>query len=345
MYNKRIVVDLDDTICKTKKRDFENATPITPVIEKINYFYNLGFEIIIQTARGQISCNGDYKKADKKYRKQVENWLDSNKVKYHELTFNKVLAQFYIDDKALSPSLFSALETNEMSGRSGDFIIRAGNYVYKTTKKAKDELNWYAISGANFSSYKTPKINSLVGDTICMDYINDIKENKFYSILPHLKKTINEYKSSRIGSKDWRGYVSRVKKHIEKNNLPSNILKKLINIEKIMVAESSFSHGDLTLENIIYDGSFYLIDSIFNKQLYSSYLIDISKMLYSLKSNNMIEEYNYLMYYYIEENDFDAYFLTLLESTHWIRVYSYLKDDYEKEIYLKQITEYDELFK
>lgn len=345
MYNKRIVIDLDDTICTTKDRDFANSKPKKNVIDKVNYFYSLNFEIIIQTARGQISCKGDYLKADKKYRSQIENWLRINGVKYHELTFNKILAQFYIDDKSLTPYAFSSLKTETMSGKSGDFIIRAGDFVYKTTKKVKDELGWYAISESNFKSYKTPAITSVVGETICMEYVGGNEENKFYSILPHIKSTLNEYKASKIGNNDWSSYVSRVGNHIKKNNLPNNLIKKLIGLEDIMIEESSFSHGDLTLENTIYNGDLYLIDSIFNKEIYSSYLLDISKLLYSLKVNNMNDEYDYLIHYYTEKNDFNTYFLTLLEATHWIRVYSYLKDDYEKEIYLKQIKKYDEFFK
>ena len=345
MHSKRIVIDLDDTISYTINRDFENAKPFLHVIKKINYFYSIGFEIIIQTARGQLSCNGDYKKADKKYRKQIENWLKLNDVKYHELNFNKILAQFYIDDKALTPSKFSKMKTEEMRGRSGDYLIRAGDYVYKTTKKSKEELNWYAISEVNFKSYRTPEIVSLVGETICMEYLEDIKENKFYSILPYLKNILNDYKSSKIGNNDWKGYIIRVENHIKKNNLPKNIIKKLENINEIMIEESSFSHGDLTLENILYNGDIYFIDSIFNRDLYSSYLLDLSKFLYSLKSNKMIEEYNYLIHYYSSVTDFDESFFKLLEATHWIRVYSYLKDDYEKEIYLKQIKKYNELFK
>lgn len=45
------VVDLDDTICFTENRDFENSTPNKPVIDKINELYDKGFKIIIYTAR------------------------------------------------------------------------------------------------------------------------------------------------------------------------------------------------------------------------------------------------------------------------------------------------------
>ena len=54
-----IIVDLDDTLSFTLDRDWENATPNTPLIEKLNKLYDNGYGIEIVTARGFISCNGD----------------------------------------------------------------------------------------------------------------------------------------------------------------------------------------------------------------------------------------------------------------------------------------------
>lgn len=345
MYNKRIVVDLDDTISATIDRDFENAKPIKQVIEKVNYFYSIGFEIIIQTARGQISCNGDSVAADKKYRLQIESWLESNGVNYHKLDFNKILAQFYIDDKSLTPKVFSNTITEEMRGKSGDYVLRVGDYVYKTTKGAKDELNWYSISESRFTSYKTPKINSLVGETICMEFIEDNKCDKEFTIIPQIKKILSEFSGASVSNGGWDSYIKRVLSHLIKNDLPLNIARELDCWGGIMESESSFSHGDLTLENIIKNDSIYLIDSIFNKSLYSSWLIDLSKLLYSYRSKGRFDEYNYLFNYYINKTGYDQRLFILLESTHWVRVYSYLTNEYEKNRYLKQIKEYDEFFK
>ena len=45
------VIDLDDTICFTENRDFENSKPYTEVINKINELYDKGWNIVICTAR------------------------------------------------------------------------------------------------------------------------------------------------------------------------------------------------------------------------------------------------------------------------------------------------------
>ena len=50
MYNKRIVCDIDDTISFCTDRDWENAKPNLPVIQKLKQLYNDGWEIFLHTA-------------------------------------------------------------------------------------------------------------------------------------------------------------------------------------------------------------------------------------------------------------------------------------------------------
>ena len=56
MYHKRIVFDIDDTISFTTNRDWVNAKPNQPIIDKINKLYNEGWEVFLHTARGSISA-------------------------------------------------------------------------------------------------------------------------------------------------------------------------------------------------------------------------------------------------------------------------------------------------
>lgn len=96
-----IVIDLDDTICYTENRDFENSTPNEEVINKINELYNKGWKIIIYTARGAKSCN-TLEEREQKYRDITEKWLKKNNVQYNELVFGKMNADYYVDDKNMS---------------------------------------------------------------------------------------------------------------------------------------------------------------------------------------------------------------------------------------------------
>ena len=95
------VIDLDDTICFTENRDFENSKPYTEVINKINELYDKGIKIVIYTARGAKSCN-TLEEREKKYREITEKWLKKNGVKYTELVFGKMNADYYVDDKNMS---------------------------------------------------------------------------------------------------------------------------------------------------------------------------------------------------------------------------------------------------
>ena len=96
-----IVIDIDDTICFTENRDFDNSKPIQSVIDKINELYDKGWKIILLTARGAKSCK-TLEEKELKYRDITEKWLKKNNVKYHCLMFGKPNADYYVDDKNLS---------------------------------------------------------------------------------------------------------------------------------------------------------------------------------------------------------------------------------------------------
>ena len=96
-----IVVDIDDTICYTENRNFAYSVPNTDVINKINELYDKGWQIILYTARGAKSCN-TLEERIHKYKDLTQHWLDKNNVKYTELVFGKMNADYYVDDKNMS---------------------------------------------------------------------------------------------------------------------------------------------------------------------------------------------------------------------------------------------------
>lgn len=96
-----IVIDIDDTICYTENRDFDNSIPNQPVIDKINELYDNGWKIILFTARGGKSCN-TLEEKELKYRDITERWLKKHNVKYSKLMFGKPNADYYVDDKNIS---------------------------------------------------------------------------------------------------------------------------------------------------------------------------------------------------------------------------------------------------
>lgn len=95
------VIDIDDTICYTYNRDFNNSEPNRKVINKINKLYQEGWKIILYTARGDNSCK-TLEEKELKYKIITKNWLKKNNVQYNELVFGKMNADYYVDDKNMS---------------------------------------------------------------------------------------------------------------------------------------------------------------------------------------------------------------------------------------------------
>lgn len=95
------VVDIDDTICYTQNRNFAYSVPNNEVIQKINELYEKGWKIILYTARGAKSCK-TLEERIYKYKDLTQNWLEKNNVKYTELVFGKMNADYYVDDKNMS---------------------------------------------------------------------------------------------------------------------------------------------------------------------------------------------------------------------------------------------------
>lgn len=99
----KYVIDIDDTICRTKNSDYENAIPYPQRIEKINGLYDEGHTIVYHSARGMSNPTGDklYKLTQLTYT-QLEKWG----CKYHKLILGKPSGDVYIDDKGINAGAF-----------------------------------------------------------------------------------------------------------------------------------------------------------------------------------------------------------------------------------------------
>ena len=102
---KTFCFDLDNTLCRTDKMDYEKAKPIEDRIKKVNQLYMKGNKIIINTARGAGIHNNKLKLNNIQYitKRQLEEWG----LKYHELIIAiKPVADFYVDDKGFNSKDF-----------------------------------------------------------------------------------------------------------------------------------------------------------------------------------------------------------------------------------------------
>lgn len=109
MADKRIVVDLDGTLCSQEEFGrYEYAEPRREVIDRLKELAVAGFHITIFTARGMKTFDGNVSEAKKHLLWLTKRWLKEHQVPYHRLRFGKPPADYYLDDKALTIDDFLA---------------------------------------------------------------------------------------------------------------------------------------------------------------------------------------------------------------------------------------------
>lgn len=114
---KRIIIDLDDTICTTLNGDYKNAMPKHDVIEKIKEYKLMGFDIVINTSRNMRSYDGNVGKINANTLPIIIDWLDKHNVPYDEIYTGKPWCGFdgfYVDDKAIRPDEFTLMSYDEI---------------------------------------------------------------------------------------------------------------------------------------------------------------------------------------------------------------------------------------
>lgn len=100
----RICVDLDGTICYTKKdgEKYEDVLPIPGAVETLTELKNKGYYIIIATARNMRTYNGNLGQVIKAQAGLVTDWLKKHNIPYDELYFGKPYVDYFIDDKGIT---------------------------------------------------------------------------------------------------------------------------------------------------------------------------------------------------------------------------------------------------
>jgi len=97
----RVVFDLDGTICEQMDpKGYMFAKPDQDMVDFINDLYVAGHYIIIFTARGMGTNNGNMIAAYEQWYTLTELQLKNWGLRYHELQLGKPNADLYIDDKA-----------------------------------------------------------------------------------------------------------------------------------------------------------------------------------------------------------------------------------------------------
>ena len=115
--NKKLVIDLDDTISRTKNSDYDNSVPIVSVVEKIREYKSMGYDIIIYSSRNMRTYNRNVGEINVHTLPKMINFLDKYSIPYDEIIVGKPWCGkggFYVDDKAIRPSEFISKSEDEI---------------------------------------------------------------------------------------------------------------------------------------------------------------------------------------------------------------------------------------
>ncbi len=120
---KKIIIDLDDTICITDNGDYKNSKPKYDIIEKIKEYKYKGFKIVIYTSRNMRTHNGNIGLINVKTLPIILSWLEKYNVPYDEVIVGKPwpsFGGFYVDDKAIRPDEFLNLNYQQIKSLIND---------------------------------------------------------------------------------------------------------------------------------------------------------------------------------------------------------------------------------
>jgi capsule biosynthesis phosphatase len=114
---KRLIIDVDDTICYTKNGDYKNSSPNTALVTKLRQYKEMGFEIVLMTSRNMRTYSGNVGKINANTLPILIEWLELHNIPYDELYMAKPWCGyegFYVDDKAIRPSEFISMNFDEI---------------------------------------------------------------------------------------------------------------------------------------------------------------------------------------------------------------------------------------
>ena len=102
------VFDIDGTLCTNAAPHYEDASPLTDRIEKVNALYEGGHTIVCFTARGMGRHKNNPLLAIQDFYELTSQQLRGWGLKYHSLILGKPSGYIYVDDKGVTDEDFFA---------------------------------------------------------------------------------------------------------------------------------------------------------------------------------------------------------------------------------------------
>lgn len=128
---KKIIIDLDGTLTIDLPGPYNQKKPNEDVVRKLHEYKQLGYEIVIHTARNMRTYAGEVGKINIHTLPIILEWLNKYQIPFDEVIVGKPWCGddgFYVDDKAIRPSeftnfskekIFSILKNENNSKNSG----------------------------------------------------------------------------------------------------------------------------------------------------------------------------------------------------------------------------------
>lgn len=117
---KALVVDIDGTLCPIKgpSESYADLVPEPRMLEKLRALHAEGWVIILDSARGMRSQDGNPGRINRNVAPALLKWLAEHDIPFDELHLAKPWPGrqgFYIDDRAVRPREFVELELEELN--------------------------------------------------------------------------------------------------------------------------------------------------------------------------------------------------------------------------------------
>lgn len=127
---RRLVLDIDDTLCRTEDGQYHESEVVEPIRQRLLAYRESGFEIILHTSRNVRSFEGNLGKINARTLPTLISWLDAHDIPYDEIYVGKPWCGhdgFYVDDRAVRPEEFASLDYVQISEllRAADERMRA----------------------------------------------------------------------------------------------------------------------------------------------------------------------------------------------------------------------------
>lgn len=164
-------------------------------------------------------------------------------------------------------------------GRSGASVKRIDEQIIKTCTNAKEQFQWLKL--ARERGFPVPDVFTLSPGSYSMQHVSRVPVPENYAEL--IETVLNKFKQEPNEAYPFSTYLKYVMRNITDKKHKYSIARCFTKAERREYeAQRSWCHGDMTLSNIIWNGTDpILIDPSYKTGMWQSYLIDVGRLMQS----------------------------------------------------------------